>query len=192
MTLSNCKNEERLALFSQEGEPIEGSVLRTEAHEKGILHGASHTYIGKKEKGEICLLLQRRSEFKDSFAGCLDTSSAGHVEFGYNHIETAMKELEEELGIRVAAEELIELFTQEIYQVSEFYGKPFIDHEINRVYLLARDVDPKSLRFQPSEVSGAVWMKAADILRLLEEKDGSVCIAEKEFKQVLAEMEKYI
>lgn len=192
MTISNCKNEERLALFSQDGEPLEGFVFRTEAHEKGILHGASHTYIGKREKGEICLLLQRRSENKDSFAGCLDTSSAGHVEFGSNHIKTAVKELEEELGLRITADDLNELFVQEIRQVSEFYGKPFIDHEINRVYLLVRDVDPKSLRFQPSEVSDAVWMKATDILRLLEEKDRSVCIAEKEFRRVLAELEKYI
>lgn len=49
-------------------------------------------------KGEI--LLQQRSFHKDSYPGMWDSSCAGHISFGDNSLETCVKELEEELGIK--------------------------------------------------------------------------------------------
>lgn len=60
----------------------------------------------KNEKGSYDLLLQKRSENKDAFPGCYDISSAGHLPAGQDYLTSALRELEEELGIKAEPEQL--------------------------------------------------------------------------------------
>ena len=60
----------------------------------------------EKQKNGYDLLLQKRSKEKDSFPGCYDISSAGHISAGDEPLETALRELEEELGIKAEPEQL--------------------------------------------------------------------------------------
>jgi 8-oxo-dGTP diphosphatase len=179
-------NGEFLECFSVDGKPLGRGVSRTEAHEEGILHGAVHTFIAKRENGELMFLLQRRAACKDSFPLALDISSAGHIEEGSDFLPTVQKELKEELGLSVPEEEFTELFSQVIHSESEFRGKRFVDREFDRVYLLWRDVAPAELKLQPSEVAEAIWLPADEILAMIREDRGNICIPEKEFSKVLA------
>ena len=77
------------------GEVVERSV----AHSKGILHRTAHVWIIRKVEGRWQVLLQKRSENKDSYPGMFDTSSAGHIPAGVEPPESALRELSEELGI---------------------------------------------------------------------------------------------
>ena len=43
--------------------------------------------------------MQKRSLRKNSFPGCYDVSSAGHIKAGDDYLESALRELSEELGI---------------------------------------------------------------------------------------------
>ena len=52
-------------------------------------------FICRKQHGAIDVLLPRRSLCKDSFPGCLDTYSAGHIDRGSHFLETAIKEMSE-------------------------------------------------------------------------------------------------
>ncbi len=176
---------ELLQAYDEKGIISGEGVLRSVAHRDGILHAASHTYIYKWENDELLLLLQRRSLNKDSYPGCLDTSSAGHVEFGSDFPETAQKELFEELGIEIDTDSLTELFVQTVNNSSVFHDNVFIDKEINHIYALNMDCDPSLLSFQPSEVSEAVWMKADDILRRLEANDSELCLDKNEAAKVI-------
>ena len=185
-------NGEYLESFSEEGVPLGTGVSRARAHAEGILHGASHTYICKRSGEDILFLLQRRSASKDSFPLCLDISSAGHIELGSSFRETAVKELYEELGIQVPAEDFIELFTQTIHFENEFRGKKFIDREINKVYLLPRDLSKEALRLQPSEVCEVVWLSAKEISARLAQKDETLCLTEEEFSKVLSAAERLL
>jgi len=178
-------NGELLAVLSEDGTPTGEGVPRAKAHGEGILHGGSHTVIYRKEAGRLMLLLQRRSKNKDSYPDCLDLSSAGHMEFGSDFDETAVKELEEELGIRVDVSRLTPLFSQSIYTEREFYGKPFRDREINRVYALKEDVKPESLTLQPSEVAQVVWLSEAEIREMIRKKDPVLCTDPQEMLRIL-------
>lgn len=53
------------------------------------------------------MLLQKRSMNKDSFPGKFDTSSAGHIQAGDEPLESALRELGEELGIQATPEQLV-------------------------------------------------------------------------------------
>jgi isopentenyldiphosphate isomerase len=69
-------------------------------HARGLLHRAVHVLVFNS-RGEI--FLQKRSMNKDRQPGVWDSSSSGHVDSGENYDETAIRELREELGLKVSA-----------------------------------------------------------------------------------------
>jgi 8-oxo-dGTP diphosphatase len=182
----HCDNGETLQVYNEDMSPSAEGVSRSTAHSEGILHGASHTYLYKWEDGKLMLLLQRRSRNKDSYAGCLDTSSAGHVEFGSGFAETAAKELYEELRIKVNPSELEHLFIQRICHRNTFHGEEFIDNEHNCIYALKGDFCIDILDLQESEVSEVVWVDADNIIVSLESDSGDICIDSEEIRKVIA------
>ena len=162
-------NEELLAVFGEDGTPTGEAVPRSIAHKDGVLHGAAHVYIYRiseasdsvaEPRAEI--LLQRRSPFKDSYAGLLDISTAGHVSFGRTLTETARTEVSEELGIDVPEERFHLAYTRRYSFSSLQHGEAFLDEEINGVFFLRMDgLDiQKDLTLQESEVSEVLWMDA--------------------------------
>lgn len=57
---------ELLDIVDEQGRPTGETIERTLAHEQGILHRTSHVWIMREKKGKIQVLLQKRSEEKDS------------------------------------------------------------------------------------------------------------------------------
>lgn len=99
---------EILDICDELGNPTGKTVERKIAHQQGILHRTAHVWILRKKENKIQILLQKRSEQKDSFPGCYDISSAGHIPAGDNYGQSAVRELKEELGIVVRESELID------------------------------------------------------------------------------------
>ena len=93
-------------LVDDQGMPTGGTVSREEAHRLGIPHRTTHTWVVRRRNGRWQALLQKRSENKDSYPGRFDTSSAGHIPAGTEPLDSALRELEEELGIHAEAAEL--------------------------------------------------------------------------------------
>ena len=98
--------QELFDITDEKGIPTGKIVSREEAHEKGILHRTAHIWIIRKKEASYEVLLQKRSANKDSFPLMYDTSSAGHIQAGDEPLESALRELFEELGIRAKKEEL--------------------------------------------------------------------------------------
>ena len=174
-------NGEYLEVLSDDGYPTGKRVSRSEAHIEGILHGAAHTYVFRTENGVLQCLLQRRAACKDSYPGCFDISSAGHIEAGSSFIETAEKELFEELGIRASFDDFTELFVQRVHIIDSFRGKTFIDNEIDKVYALNFAPRIDDMILQPEEVSEVIWVSVDDILKKLENNDPEYCLNREEF-----------
>jgi isopentenyl-diphosphate delta-isomerase type 1 len=81
-----------------------GTATRSEIHRRGLLHRAVHLFVFNPE-GRI--YIQRRSDSKDRHPGKLDSSAAGHVDPGETYERTAIRELEEELGIMAEVKEIL-------------------------------------------------------------------------------------
>ena len=90
---------EILDVVDETGAPTGETVERAEAHREGVRHRTSHVWIARNRNGRIQLLLQKRCMQKDSFPGCYDISSAGHIPAGGEFASSALRELKEELGI---------------------------------------------------------------------------------------------
>lgn len=135
------------------------------------------------------VLLQKRSRNKDSFPGCYDASSAGHIPAGSDYRESALRELEEELGIHAAEEDLKEAFMHLGYAEAEFYGKPFKNAEISMVYVYEKEVDITKLKLQKEEVESVCWMEYETALKEIREEAEresceKYCIFLDEFEQL--------
>ena len=158
---------------------------REKVHEDGDPHGTSHVFILRKEAGEGCeILLQKRSAGKDSFPGCYDISSAGHIPSGQDYLPSALRELEEELGICASPEDLIFIGMHEGYTEAEFRGKPFRNYEIAAVYLYTKPVRIDDLTLQAEEVESVKWMDLNDCIRKAEEKDPAYILWIKELLMI--------
>ena len=88
--------EEQFAVVD-ERDQVTGAAPRSEVHGNNLRHRAVHIFIFNRT-GE--LLLQKRSRWKDRHPDVWDSSAAGHVGAGEEYDATAVRELEEELGIR--------------------------------------------------------------------------------------------
>ena len=141
------------------GNPTGEVKARSLVHRDGDIHGTSHVWLVRKnKKSGYDVLLQKRSDNKDSFPGCYDISSAGHLPAGADYRESAVRELEEELGIAVSPEDLRFLGMHEGDVKEEFYGKPFHNHEISAIFILEKNIEPERMCLQKEEVSGVLWM----------------------------------
>lgn len=109
----------------------------------------------REKPGSHEVLLQKRSSRKDSFAGCYDISSAGHIPAGDGYLQSARRELKEELGITASEEELEFAGFFESQYEGDFYGKPFINREKAAVYVYRRPVEAERLELQADEVESA-------------------------------------
>ena len=98
---------ELLDIVDENGCPTGETVERETAHRKGIRHRTSHVWLMREGKNGTEVLLQKRSKNKDSYPGCYDISSAGHIPAGVDFVPSAIRELREELGLLVEVEELI-------------------------------------------------------------------------------------
>jgi isopentenyldiphosphate isomerase len=73
---------------------------RSYVHANGLLHRAVHVLVFNS-RGEI--FLQKRSMKKDRQPGVWDSSCSGHVDSGEIYDATAVRELGEELGLKINA-----------------------------------------------------------------------------------------
>ena len=169
--------KEFLDLVDENGNPTGEREDRAVVHAKGLRHRTAHLWLMRRRGGQAEILLQKRSEDKDSSPGCYDISSAGHIPAGMDFIPSALRELQEELGLSATAEELILCGQRRFFHHQTFHGKPFEDHQVSNVYVLVRDVDPAEMTLQTSEVQSVIWMPLCEVRRRVDEGDPSFCVA---------------
>ena len=107
-----------------------------------------------------------------------DTSSAGHIQAGDEPLESALRELEEELGIHATPEQLHFAGTFPISFAKEFHGKMFRDEELAFVYIYDQPVDITELVLQKEEVEAVEWFDLEEDLRRMQELQRYVLRAE--------------
>ena len=91
-------SEEIFDVVNERDEVI-GQAPRKEVHARGLWHRAIHVLVFNS-RGEI--FLQKRSLKKDIAAGKWDSSSSGHLDTGEDYDACAVRELSEELGLKLA------------------------------------------------------------------------------------------
>ena len=169
---------ELLDVVDENGIPTGETVERSIAHAKGIRHRTSHVWLLRRRSEGVEVLLQKRSDNKDSFPGKFDTSSAGHIQAGDEPLESALRELKEELGISATPEQLHFAGTFPISFAKEFHGKMFRDEEIAFVYIYQEPVNTAELVLQTEEVEEVQWFDLEEVYEQCGKRREIFCVPE--------------
>ena len=126
-----------------------GRAPRDVVHREGHRHRSVHMLL---LDGRGRVFVQRRSLVKDTNPGLWDTSAAGHVDSGEGCPEAARRELHEELGVSVGADEL--------QPVGSLSPGPENGFEFIEVY---RTVSDEPLTLQESEIAEGRWVAPGEL-----------------------------
>lgn len=173
---------EYLDIVDENGNPTGETIERKIAHKTGVRHRTTHIWIVRKKDDRIQILLQKRSKNKDSFPGCYDISSAGHIPAGDDFAESGLRELEEELGLTIQEEELIACGFHRVFTEDKFHGIPYVDNQISKVFLLWKDIEIEELRLQEEEIESAIWMDFEECKEAVKNQSIPTCINIAELK----------
>lgn len=175
---------EMLDVVDEEGNPTGMVVSRDQAHAQGIRHRTSHVWLVRFRSGKPQILLQKRCRTKDSWPGCYDISSAGHIPAGVDFVPSALRELREELGVEVAPEQLLLCGNRHIRTDRVFHGHPFHDRQYSRVFALILDREESELTPQPEEIESVRWMDLDECIRSVSRNSFPHCIYPEELEMV--------
>ncbi len=177
--------EEVDILDSKTGNPTGEVRLKKDAHKEGLWHRAVHVWL-VNFKGEI--LLQRRSENKESHPNMWDISAAGHVSAGEDKVTSALREIEEEIGLKLSSIDLKQI--GEITQQHVLNNGTFINNEYNSIYLVKTDIDIDKFKMQMEEVKDLRWIPIPEFKKWAEEKRSDLVPHPEEYKLILEYVEK--
>ncbi len=165
--------DEFLNLIDSEARLTSKAKPRSLVHRDGELHPAVHIWIIKRKDMGIYVLLQKRSHEKRIAPDCFDVSAAGHVAQGEEFRSTAVRETEEELGLKIhgSSLELIGLM-KNCYSCGDIN-----DNELRAVYLCREDVDVDKFVLQSSEVSDVCWAEIDELLAVMDDGEFKHCIS---------------
>jgi isopentenyldiphosphate isomerase len=134
-------------VLDKNGNPTGEAKAKREIHEQGLWHNSAHVWI-YNSKCEI--MLQFRAKNKDSYPGFWDISVAGHTDSGETPIESAVREMKEEIGLDVGPTQLI---PEGFYKISQpIGGTNWQDNEIGHIFFYKYDGSVDDLSMPDGEV----------------------------------------
>lgn len=135
------------------GVPTGEKVMKSVAHAKGIYHLAVHIWI-YNSSGEV--LLQLRAKQKKLFPDLWDISCAGHIGAGEKALVCAVREMGEELGLKIKPTDLEFAFN---FVYSTKANDDLINNEFCPVFLYKYNGGAEDLVLQKEEVSEVKFFK---------------------------------
>lgn len=146
-----------------------GKILsRKEIHKKGLWHRAIVVAI-INEKNEI--LLQQRSKNKEKNANMWDISVAGHISAGEDGLNSAIREIAEEVGISLESTTSIQEFKYiSSFKESKIYSKDFIENQFYDFFILKKpNLNIADIKMQNSEVQDIKFVSINQVLQMQED-----------------------
>ena len=159
--------EEYIDILDSNGIPTGEVKPKSEVHEKGYFHNTAHVWIFNENKE---ILLQQRSLNKSICPGLWDVSAAGHVDAGERVEDAAIREVYEELGLKLQNKKLIKIGTNKI---ERYYSNNLIDNEFHNSFLYQTNTNIKSYIIDSIEVEAIKYVTIEDFIRLLNTADNN-------------------
>ena len=156
-TYAPAQRDDEIFDVVNERDEVIGQSTRREVHARGLRHRAVHVLVFDSG-GRV--FLQKRSMAKDSAPGCWDSSCSGHLDAGEDYVSAAVRELVEEIGLRIAGPQLLTPVLRSEACVDT--GNEFV-----WVYRLQSE-GPFVLN--PSEIKHGEWFAPAEVTRGIAER----------------------
>lgn len=155
--------EELVEILSESGKSTGRNTSKFEAHKHGICHGISAIGLINKDGR---LLIQKRDKNKKDEPNKWDLSSAGHIDVNETPEDTAIREMNEELSIKIEKNDLIliDTYLNKVKLNDEIY----INH-FTYLYIVKKDIDISKITMQKKEVSDIKFVNKKKYCEMLNE-----------------------
>ncbi len=175
---------EYLDVLDENGNKTGKTKLRSEVHRDGDWHASVHIWI-INDKNEV--LLQKRAASKYTYPNMWDISGAGHLSAGDDSRGGAVRELQEELGVDVAEEQLQLLGRLKRKDMPSVKLK---DNEFTDVYLLRLSLDVDKAELQLEEVAAIKYVSIDEFKNMVEREDQNLVMCPETFELLFKFFEK--
>lgn len=144
---------EFVEMFDNKRTPLNKTVERY-THINGEYSQGAHVWI-MNSKGE--LLIQKRTPTKKLYPNLWSITSGG-TDVGETTLDTAYREVKEELGIKLKPEEL---------ELMMSYKR---NHDFVDVWLARKDIELEEITMQKEEVADVKWVSQAELEKMIQEE----------------------
>ncbi len=152
--------DELIDILDENGQATGRTAMKSEAHKKGWPHPTVHIWFYTKTG---LVLLQQRGRNKDTHPLLWDVSVAGHIGAGEGLLTSAIRETQEEIGLKISETELESIG---VHKSRHEHREDLIDFEFHHTFLAELKVPLSSLQKQESEVEA---LELIPIMQLAEE-----------------------
>lgn len=161
--------DELIDIYDENRNPI-GTAMKHLAHQEGLWHAVIHCWIVKNNcDNQHKIWFQLRAKKKELSSDLFCISSSGHLLAGETP-QDGIREIEEEIGLKVDYSELKKLFTNKV----SFKRPNIFNQEFEEVFLLNTHKNLDDLEMQPDEVAGVFEANIKDVISLLEAKHSHI------------------
>lgn len=158
---------EQFDIFDQNNKSLGRQRTRDEVHKYlKDWHRATHIWIFNNKHQILC---QQRSLEKDSNPGKWQSFFGGHLKAGETYEQSALKELKEELGIKINSSCLEPLYIRKSDTAKHF----------SQVYVLKLDKNISEFSFDDNEVEKVEWFEIKDLKKAINKQEFCNSIDEK-------------
>lgn len=167
---ADCLDEE-FDLVDNENKPV-GRATRRRCHEEGLLHRSSNVFLFRTRqrigrlRGEVEVLLQKRSAGKQVGGGLWDVSTTEHVSAGENYVQATARGLSEELGISVNGDQDLVQIRQAYLSMQHYKEAGVLDNMFVCTFAMVYDeYTHGSIRFDETEVESVEWWPVSTLVK---------------------------
>src|SRR5690606_15785319 len=121
--------DELIDILDSAGNLTGQTAMKSEVHKKGLLHQTIHVWFYTKN-GQV--LIQQRAKNKDTHPLLWDVSVAGHIGAGEEIENSAIREVQEEIGLTIDSENLQKIG---VFKSIHSHHKNLIDNELHHTFL---------------------------------------------------------
>ncbi|MCC1485382.1 NUDIX hydrolase [Winogradskyella immobilis] len=157
--------DEYIDIVDKNGQP-KGIALKSEAHKNGWYHNTIHLWLYTSDHR---ILLQQRSHKKKIYPLLWDVSVAGHIDAGETFETAAIRETEEEIGLKLPPKALKKIDTR--LHESSYADGTILDYEFHQVYISELNVDLNALTPQADEVEALKLVSFTEFEDLLQNSE---------------------
>ena len=156
--MSARDDSELLDLCDRDGSLLGRTKARWRVHQDGDWHRTIHIWVWTYDHDHCpALVFQRRALGKDTWPGAIDVAVSGHLRAGET-FEEALREAEEEIGLRVDMSDLVQLGRRRHCVAT---GREHRDNELQTIFATRAPVSLKGLRPFTDEVSAVLVLPHA-------------------------------
>ncbi len=138
--------DELIDILDSEGNFTGSSLMKSEAHKKGLFHPTVHIWFYNKN---VEILIQQRAASKETHPLLWDVSVAGHIGAGEDFVQSAIREISEEIGLDVLEKDLKKVG---VFKSEKKIRDDFMDCEFHHTYICELKISLEFLKKQESEV----------------------------------------